>query len=190
MSFPTTPSFSAINLRSKHKNFVTEARNGRRQVRAIGAQQWVFSAKYNSLTRAEFMPVYAFCVSQKGQLGTFSVTPPVISSTSGNASGSMLTNGAHTTGNTTIAVNGFSGTIKSGDFVKFNNHDKVYMVTSDLTGSGTLKIEPGLYENVANDTSVIYNNVPFLMRLDNDIQEYDFSGFDQYDFEVDLIEAI
>jgi len=190
MSYPTDPEFSAINLRSKHKNFVTEARNGRRQVRSIGAQQWVFSAKYNSLTRAEFMPVYAFCVSQKGQLGTFTVTPPVISSASGSISGTMLTNGAHTAGDSTIAVNGFIGTIKAGDFVKFNNHDKVYMVTSSLTNAGTLNIEPGLYENVADNTSVIYDNVPFLMRLDNDIQQYDLSGYDQYDFEVDLIEAI
>ena len=190
MSYPTTPEFSAINLRSKHKNFVTEARNGRRQVRSIGAQQWVFSAQYNNLTRAEFMPVYAFCVKQKGQLNTFTVTPPVISSTSGNATGTMRVNGAHSLGDSTIAVDGFTGTIKAGDFIKFNNHDKVYMVTTDLTGAGTLNIEPGLYNVLADETTVIYNNVPFLVRLENDIQEYDFSGFDRYDFEVDLIEAI
>lgn len=190
MSYPTDPEFSAINLRSKHKNFVTESRNGRRQVRSIGAQQWVFSASYNNLTRAEFMPVYAFCIKQKGQLNTFSVTPPIISSTRGNVTGTMAVNGAHTTGDTTVAVDGISGTIKAGDFVKFNNHDKVYMVTSDLTGPGTLNIEPGLYSDVADNTTVIYNDVPFLMRLENDIQEFDLSGFDQYNFEVDLIEAI
>lgn len=190
MSYPTNPEYTAINFSSRHKNFVTEARNGRKQVRSIGAQQWSFTASYRNLTRSEFMPIYAFIISQKGQLGTFSVTPPIISSTNGTISGNMLVNGSHTTGDTTIAVDGFSGTIKAGDLIKFNNHDKVYMVTADLSSPGALNIEPGLYSNVSNDTTVIYNNVPFLMRLDNDVQEYDLSTVDQYDFEVDLIEAI
>ena len=190
MSYPTTPEFSAINLKSLHKNYVTEARNGRRQVRSIGAQQWQFTASYNALTRSEFMPVYAFCVSQGGQLGVFSVTPPVISSSSGNPSGNMLSAGIHSAGDSTISVDGFSGTIKAGDFVKFNNHDKVYMIKSDLTGAGVLNIEPSLREDLPDNTLVTYNNVPFLMRLDNDIQEFDLSGYDNYGFEVDLIEAI
>lgn len=190
MSYPADPEFSAINLQSVHKNYVTEARSGRRQVRSIGAQQWKFTAGYNNLTRNEFMPVYAFCVSQEGQLGEFSVTPPVISSSRGNPSGNMLTAGIHDIGENSVLVDGFNGTIKAGDFIKFNNHDKVYMVKSDRTQAGALLIEPRLREAVADNTLVIYNNVPFKMRLDNDVQEFELSGYDRYQFEVDLIEAI
>jgi len=110
-TYPTTPEFQAINVNSEHKNFVSESISGRKQVRAIGGQRWTFSAKYNPMTRAEFMPVYAFVISQRGQLGTFSIVPPVVGSTSGNASGVVQTNGTHTAGERDIAITGLSGTL-------------------------------------------------------------------------------
>ena len=102
----------------------------------------------------------------------------------------MRANGAHSAGDATITVDGFSGVIKAGDFVKFGSHDKVYMVTSDQSGAGTLNIQPPLVTAVANDEAVTYNNVPFTVRLENDIQEWSLSGFDRYNFEIDLIEVL
>ena len=64
------------------------------------------------------------------------------------------------------------------------------MVTSDQSGAGTLNIQPGLVEAVANNEVVTYNNVPFTVRLENDIQEWSLSGFDRYNFEIDLIEVL
>ena len=190
MSYPTTPEFSAINVESVINNISSEARNGRIQVRGTGGQKWKFTARYNDLTRAEFSPVYAFVNAQNGRLNTFDVTPPVIGSTQGDATGTMSANGAHSIGDSTINVDGFTGTIKAGDFVKFASHNKVYMVTADVTGAGSLAITPTLVEAVADDEVITYNDVPFKMRLDNDVQSFGLRGFDRYSFEVDFIEVI
>jgi hypothetical protein len=188
--YPQTPEFAAINLQSKNRNVSSETKSGRKQVRSIGSQQWMFTAQYTTLTRNTFMPIYAFCVSQDGQLGEFEVIPPVISSTRGTVTGTMQTNGALTQGQRAIAVDNFTGTIKAGDFIKFNNHTKVYMVNQDQTGPGTLSITPALKESVPSNTIVIYENVPFTMQLANDIQEFDVNGKDLFNFEIDLIEVI
>lgn len=189
-TYPTDPEFQAINVNSKHRNLVSETISGRVQTRAIGKQQFSFTAKYNPMTREEMMPVFAFIMSQQGRVGTFTIVPPVISSSSGSVSGSMAVNGAHTAGDSTISVDGFTGTIKAGDFVKFADHDKVYMVISDLTGAGSLSIEPAITSDLSNDEAVTYTDVPFKMRLNNDVQEYNLAANEYFEFEIDMIEAL
>lgn len=190
MSYPTTPEFQAINLESRHSNISSETISGRMQVRSLGSQRWSFTARYNPMTRAEFQPVYAYVISQQGMLGTFTITPPVIGSTSGTATGTMLANGNALIGATTVTVDGFTGTIKAGDLVKFASHTKVYMVLADLDGPGDLSIEPALLTNVTDNSEVTYNNVPFTVRLANDIQSYSLSQNEYYEYEIDMVEVI
>ena len=78
--------------------------------------------------------------------------------------------------------------------IKFNGHSKVYMVVEDATGDinelATITIEPPLREDVLSDEDIIYDNVPFTVRLTNDVQEFNTSDLDLYRFEVDFIEAL
>ena len=189
-TYPTTPEFQAINLESKHNNLVSETVSGRQQVRSIGGQRWSFSARYNPMTRAEFQPVFAFVMSQQGRLGTFTIVPPVIGSTSGSATGSMQVNATTSAGATSVAVDGITGDIKAGDFVKFASHSKVYMVTSDRDGAGSMSIEPPLVSGVTDNEAITYNSVPFTMRLNNDIQTYGLSANEYYEYEIDMIEVL
>ena len=187
--YPTTPEFQAVNLKSTHNNLKSTTISGRVQVRTIGGQKWEFSAKYNPMTRAEFQPVFAFVTSQQGSLGTFTIVPPVVGSTSGTATGTALVNGATSAGATSVPVDGFTGTIKAGDFVRFG-HTKVYMVTADIDGAGDLSIEPALITGVSNDETMTYNGVAFTMRLRNDVQQYGISQFEYYTYEVDMEEVL
>jgi hypothetical protein len=188
-TYPSTPEFQAINLKSTHNNLKSTTISGRTQVRTIGGQKWEFSAKYNPMTRAEFQPVFAFVTSQQGSLGTFTIVPPVIGSTSGTATGTALVNGATSAGATSVPVDGFTGTIKAGDFVKFG-HNKVYMVTADIDGAGDLSIEPALITAVSDDETMTYNDVAFTMRLRNDVQQFGLSRFEYYTYEVDMEEVL
>lgn len=188
-TYPSTPEFQAVNLKSTHNNLSSVTLSGRVQVRTIGGQKWQFSAKYNPMTRAEFQPVFAFVTSQQGSLGTFTIVPPVISSTSGTATGTALVNGATAAGATSVPVDGFTGTIKAGDFIKFG-HSKVYMVTADRTGAGNISIEPALVASVIDNEIMVYNNVAFTMRLRNDIQSFGLNQFEYYTYEVDMEEVI
>jgi len=188
-TYPTEPEFQAINVSSRHNNLFSQAISGRVQVRALGGQRWSFTARYNPMTRAEFQPVFAFVTSQQGRLGSFGIVPPVVGSTSGDATGTALANGAASFGATSVAVDGFTGTIKAGDFVKFA-HGKVYMVTADRDGPGNIEIEPALIEDVDDNDQMIYNDVTFTMRLDNDVQEYGLSSNEFYEYQIDMVEVI
>jgi len=188
-TYPTTPEFQAINLKSTHNNVKSTTVSGRVQVRTIGGQKWAFSAKYNPMTRAEFQPVFAFVTSQQGMLGTFGIVPPVIGSTSGSATGTSLVNGATSAGANSVPVDGFTGDIKAGDFVKFG-HGKVYMVTADRDGAGDISIEPALITAVSDNETMTYNNVSFTMRMNNDVQSYSLSQFEYYTYEVDMEEVL
>ncbi len=188
-TYPTTPEFQAINLKSTHNNVKSTTVSGRVQVRSIGGQKWAFSAKYNPMTRAEFQPVFAFVTSQQGMLGTFGIVPPVIGSTSGSATGTALVNGSASAGVTSVPVDGFTGDIKAGDFVKFG-HGKVYMVTADRDGAGNISIEPALISAVSDNETMTYNGVSFTMRMTNDVQSYSLSQFEYYTYEVDMEEVL
>ena len=189
-TYPTSPVFNSVGFNSVYYNLSSTSVSGRTQVRNIGGQRFEFSATYPSLTRVEFAPVLAFIMAQRGMAETFTIVLPEISTKSGSASGTVQTVGADVVGETSIAIDGLSGTLKAGDVIKFANHDKVYMIVSDLTGSGTLSIQPGLREATANDTAITYDNVPFTVRLNNDVQEYSLGLSSLVDYEVDFIEAI
>jgi hypothetical protein len=189
-TYPTTPEFQAINLESRHNNVMSETVSGRMQVRTLGGQRWSFTAKYNPMTREEFQPVFAFVMSQQGRFGTFTIVPPVIGDASGDVSGTALVNATTAAGATSVAMDGITGTIKAGDFIKFASHSKVYMVTADRAGAGSVSIEPPLVSGVTDNEAITYDSVPFLMRLANDVQSYNLASNEYYEYELDMIEVL
>ena len=189
MSYPTSPAFNAINLQSDSPTLVSTAINGRMQSRKIGGQKWAFTASYATMTRTEFNPVFAFVVSQSGQHGVFTVVPTGISTTSGSASGTVTCSAA-AKGLLSVTVSGLTGDLKAGDVVKFSGHDKVYMLTADRSGAGAMSITPALVEAVTVSDTVTYTDVPFTVRLANDIQSYKVSSGMFFKYEVDFVEAL
>ena len=189
-TYPASPIFASVGFKSVYYNLSSQSLSGRTQVRNIGGQRFEFSASYSRLLRSEFTPVLAFVMSQRGMAETFSIVLPEISSTSGTATGTVRTNGTSPIGDKTITIDGLTGLLKAGDVIKFASHSKVYMVTQDRSGAGDLSIEPGLEAAVANNTVITYNDVPFLVRLNNDIQEYNIGSASLVDFDVDFIESV
>lgn len=189
-TYPTSPEFASLNVTSRHNNVKTETRSGRVQVRSIGAQRWELTAQYRLMTREQMQPIIAFIMAQQGSLETFQIQLPVHDDALGNVSGTVRANGSHAIGDSTITIDGITGTLKAGDFIKFANHTKVYMVTADRSGAGTLSIQPALLSAVPDNTVITYDNVQFTVRLANDVQEMRVRGYEQYNYEVDLIEVI
>ena len=66
------------------------------------------------------------------------------------------------------------------------------MVVADVTPSSnaaTVTIEPPIIENLANDETVTYDDVPFTVYLDTRVQQYDLGINDLYNYEFDVCEA-
>jgi hypothetical protein len=189
-TYPTSPVFTSANFRSEFFNLSSQTISGRTQVRNIGGQRFTFTAAYPPMTRGEFSPVMGFIMAQRGMAETFTIVLPEVSSASGSVSGTMLSSAAGSIGDTSIAVDGFTGTLKAGDVFKFANHNKVYMATADRNGTGTLNFQPALVSAISDNEIVTYDDVPFTVRLNNDVQEYGIATDLSYSYEVDFIEAI
>lgn len=192
-TYPTSPEFKSLGFSSEQKTLTSTTDSGKMFSVQIDGQRWKFKASYPPMTRSDFAPVYAFIIKQRSQKETFQIVPPIIASAQGNVSGTILVNGSHTAGDTTINVDAMTGTLKAGDLIKFA-HSKVYMVVADVTADGsneaTITIEPPLRENLADDSSVTYDNIEFTVRLENDLQQFKTQEIDKFTFEVDFIEAL
>ena len=193
--------FTAFNIKSNQKTLVSQTDSGKTYRRQIDGQRWSFTVSYPLMTRANFQPIMAFIVQQRSQKESFTITFPSYLNATGNETGTVLINGAHSVADTTIAMDAFAGDgagrFKAGDFIKFA-HSKVYMVVTDVTSSSnaaTVTIEPPLTTALTNNSSVTYDSIPFTVHLTSDLQEFtsgqaNSDGVPLFKFEFDVIEAI
>ena len=193
--------FQAINFRSEQRTLVSRTDSGKTFRRQIDGQRWSFTLKYPNIKRSEFAPIQAFIIKQRSSKEDFTVTFPSYLNAQGNETGSVLVNGVHAVGDTTIAMDAFAsdgaGRFKAGDLIKFA-HSKVYMVVSDVTSSSnaaTVTIEPPLTTALSDDEAVTYDDVPFTVFLKNDIQQFPSQNVTSggellYTFEIDVEESI
>ena len=187
---PTTPVAKNANIRSEQNTIISVTTSGRVQARQIDGQKFRMTLTYPPMTRAEFAPIKAFLMKQRSRLNTFTVIPPTISNALGTAGGTPT--GTASAGDTSITLGGSgTGTLKAGDYIKFANHDKVYMVVEDQSdiSTGTLTIEPPLRSAVSS-TDIIYDNVPFTVRQTNDVQEFSIGTTNLFQYELDVLESL
>ena len=202
-AFPISSSaFSTMGIKSIQKTIISKSQSGKKLSRQIDGQRFAFTASIVTGKRSDvYGELMAFIMKQRSQKENFTIVPPE-SSTKGTENGTVLVNGSHTAGDTTIAIDGFASDtanrLQQGDFIKFNGHTKIYMVVADVTsssGASTVTIEPPLISSLADDEAVAYDNIPFTVHLVNDIQEFGVVGASStgellYEFELDVEEAL
>ena len=196
-TFPiSTSKFETLGIKSIQDTILSKSVSGKKLSRQIDGQRWSFTARIITAKRSDvYGELMAFIVKQRSGKENFTIIPPEIEDARGTASG--VPHGTASAGATSITLGGTgTGTLKAGDFIKFANHDKVYMVVADQSdiSTGTLTIEPPLTTAVSSST-IVYDNVPFTVYLTNDIQEFGVVGNDKdgnllYQFEIDLEEAL
>ena len=203
-AFPISNSkFSTMGIRSIQNTIISKSDSGKKLARQIDGQRFAFTARIITGKRSDiYGELMAFIIKQRSRKENFTIIPPEIEDARGNETGTVLVNGVHAVGDTTIAMDAFAGDsagrFKAGDFLKFASHDKVYMVVSDVTSSSnaaTVTIEPPLTTALADDSVVTYDNVPFTVHLTNDVQNFGTVGADKdgnllYQFELDVEEAL
>ena len=196
-SFPiSSAKFQTLGIKSIQDTILSKSVSGKKLSRQIDGQRWAFTARVVTAKRSDvYGDLMAFIIKQRSGKENFTIIPPEIEDARGTASGTP--HGTASAGATSITLGGTgTGTLKAGDFIKFANHDKVYMVVADQSdiSTGTLTIEPPLTTAVSS-SNITYDNVPFTVYLTNDIQEFGVVGNDKdgnllYQFEIDLEEAL
>ena len=199
-AFPiSTSKFQTLGIQSIQPTIISKSISGKKLSRTIDAQRWGFTISIITSTReTAYGELMAFIVKQRSGKENFTIIPPELEDARGNISGTVLVNGAHAVGDTTIDVDAMTGTLKAGDMIKFA-HDKIYMVVADVTADGsneaTITIEPPLTTALTNNSSVTYDNIPFTVHLVNDVQEFGAVGSDKdggilYKYEFDVEETL
>lgn len=196
-TFPSSPAASDIQVQSIEPTLVSTTISLKRQVRSRGGQRWMLNVSFPPMTRAEFAPIYAFSVKQKGQYETFTYVPPTISTTRGSSGETPVVNGAISAGAVTANVDGLtastSNILRAGDFIKFSDHTKIYMVTDDMSSDGsgdaTLNFHPAATEAIPNNATITIASVPFTVSFQDDVREYGTNYTNLYSYEINLIEV-
>ena len=196
-AFPiSTAQFESLGIKSIQATIISKSVSGKKLARQIDGQRWGFTARIIIAKRSDvYGELMAFIIKQRSGKENFTIIPPELEDARGTASGTPT--GTASAGATSITLGGTgTGTLKAGDFIKFANHDKVYMVVADQSdiSTGSLTIEPPLTTAVSS-SDITYDNVPFTVYLINDIQEFGVSGADKngnlyYEYQLDVEEAL
>lgn len=64
-----------------------------------------------------------------------------------------------------------SSSLAAGEFIKFSNHNKVYLVTDGGTNGVNIKIMPPLQKQIGTGDTVIVNVITAKMFYDKDVQQ-------------------
>jgi len=196
-SFPiSTAKFESLGIRSIQNTIISKTISGKKLSRQIDGQRWGFTARIITAKRSDvYGELMAFIIKQRSGKENFTIVPPEVEDARGTASG--IPTGTASAGDTSITLGGTgTGTLKAGDFIKFANHDKVYMVVADQSdiSTGSLTIEPPLTTAVSS-SNITFDNVAFTVHFTNDIQEFGVVGADKdgnalYQFEFDVEESL
>ena len=196
-AFPiSTAKFGTLGIKSIQNTIISKTVSGKKLARQIDNQRWAFSVQIITAKRSDvYGELMAFIIKQRSGKENFTIIPPEVEDARGTASGTP--HGTASAGDTSITLGGTgTGTLKAGDFIKFDSHDKVYMVVADQSdiSTGTLTIEPPLTTAVSS-SDIQYDNVPFTVHLTNDVQEFGVSGADKdgnlyYEYQFDVEESL
>jgi hypothetical protein len=185
-TYPTTPSFNAVDFQINSPGKISESFSGKLRRVSAGTQYYSFGVQYPNVIARDFGPVAAFIARQYGSFDDFQIVLPEISFPKGNnysfiGTPQVASAQALTAGTTSIPCNAFGGAsktevLRAGDFIKFANHTKVYMVVEDVntnsSSEATITINPGLVVSVPVGTLLTTTAVPFTVVMEDFDQEY------------------
>jgi hypothetical protein len=198
-NFPVSEGFISANFKSNNITKRSQTASGRYIRETNATTLWSVTLATPALTQAQARPIQAYITRCRGGINEFDIILPEISYSVANSAyhSTVLTcantsAGAGAVDFTSSANN--ATVIKAGDVVRFSNHTKEYMATTDVTtdgsGNGTLNIEPALIEAVTTSHTITHNAVPFRMIMDEDVQEYVYTLEQHVAFELEMVEVI
>lgn len=197
-SFPTSPGFSALNFQNVRPTLVNQSLSGRRAVRQIGSQYFMFTVSMPPMNQDNAMDIFAFLQKQKGSFESFQIKIPLQNRGADKSRTAVKVVGSHSATDSTIALDGFTasttGVLKAGDLIKFAGHTKVYMVQSDIdsdgSGAATVLIEPGIVTTLADNEVVTMNQPDITVYLTSEDIMYSVDRNSIFSISFDVREVI
>jgi len=176
-TFPTTIKPSSISLQDNRPNLINQSVSGKRVIRKYGSQYFTIDVTLPPLIKADAMNVFGFLKQQQNSFEKFDFQYPITNRGLGKQETDIVVNGAKSLGDSDIELSGFSNSqnncLRAGDVIKFNNHNKIYMVTehanSDSSGNTTISISPSIISTLTDNEAVDVNSPFFKVYLESDV---------------------
>lgn len=153
-------------LRSNQAIAVSDTLSLKRYVSRHNAQRWEIETSLEPLVSASNNLMVSLIA--KGSTETVQVLTPqnygVILArkiSSAKASGAVF--------DSSVTVSSHSGFMPKGTFIRFENHSKIYMTTTDLNGTGAVGIYPPLRVSCTNTNFSNGDNVIMNCLYDTDV---------------------
>ena len=137
-----------LTIRSNEPIYEVDTVSLSKQRASQGAQRWEVSFK--TVTSADTEADMLVGTITNLTASTTITMPQIPSVVAGNTAGiSLVISSVASAGASTVTIVN-DGIIKKGSFIKFSNHDKIYMVTEDVSsGTVNVPIYPSLRSAVA-----------------------------------------
>ena len=193
-------------VRSVTPTLVSVAHSLQTQRRSRGSQRWAFDLEFPAMSRADWAPIFAFLVKQRGRYETFQWTLPTgLVTPRGALGGSPLVDNevgsptAVQTGTRSLNTKGWSnnitGVLKAGDFIlPTGGSGKVYMVTADCdsgaSGLSAVPIEPSLIDAIPHGQAITVTSVPFTVGVARESLESALDLGPQHALSLELVEMV
>jgi hypothetical protein len=145
-----------LSITSNQPVSVSDTLSLKRQINRRSAQRWEISSNLEPLSY-DANTLFANLIS-KGLYNTVTVLVPQNFGAKFKKTATASITAIGAANSTQVTISGLtSGIIPTGTFVKFANHSKIYLTTSDTTNAGTMNIFPALRLAVSG-TSVTYQD--------------------------------
>lgn len=194
-SFPSVD-FTDCSISSNTPTLVTRSINGVEERATIAGQYWTVAATFRNISDSERRQLLGFIMKSRGPYSTFDLTlPTTLDDSTGNYTGT-ITVATATAGNLSFtATVSASNTLilKAGDFIKFSNHNKVYMVTDDATSVGTnltVNVYPAIRTSATSSHTVTHKNVPMTVRFATDNIPFNLDQKLFSSVDIDFVEVL
>lgn len=182
MSFLNTKQvkISSVVIDDNSPFFQTKSLNGKYQKRMAGPQFFTLEFMANWMNQdtqevKRFVAEYKFNKPFEFPLSYFSEF-------SGVVTGVPIASNKINKGSRLIPLTGFAGRIPAGTVIQFKNHSKLYTVTEEIAGAGTMKIFPALYQDVQQGEALGYKNLKGKFVLTNDKFSFSITSISNFKF--------
>ncbi len=161
-------------------------------------QCWLADVQLPAMKRADAEEWIGFLLALNGKQGTFLMGEPVNTSPRGTWAGSPKVLGAHATGVTSIAMDGYSvgATVKRGDWFQTGTGSSTHLhkLTQDATADGsgllTLEVFPRTRAALADNDTFDISSPQGLWRLMENETEWSIDLAQIYGVAFSCVEAL
>ena len=181
-SFPTSPSFAAVNFKVTTPSQTSETVSGKIRRVGFGISYYSWEVQYPQLLPIDAGTVQGFVAQAFGPQLSFNIVLPKVSYSklgSLQTGSSVYTTGSVASGAKSVNITNAGANayvLAAGDFFKFANHSKVYMCVSpcqaNSSGNATLYFSGGSVAALPSGLGLTITAVPFTAILADDLQEW------------------